>query len=857
RALSGILAQKEKNETNETAAQIPDIDFGRAQKEMKALKKTEYLERLFDKKQRKEKQSVQDDANWLLKHIAIPKLLHLTVDLTQYFADLTLFVEPSSLYSLVTFVERHRNCWKKWKKKLTRWYLKHKHWHARASLQEDVEMICGAVISGAQHYASKKIPVARKQRALSTLLQHMKTVGVSLQPPGDITEHESHYLFQQPVLDHKLVMHVWDLKEVNDLFSILDSDTLLKLPKPKQKKSVSAYLQWLEQCSEKSQCYFYESIHRMCRIRMRRQEPHVDIRHEANRCYGVTENLLGYITRQRTGLSALLQQVNTLKQWHKNIQFELTTSLALLSSEQLNAWSGYNQNGASEITWKRCFGKSETMSTLESVYSKIIQICDEKNAKGAHKGQSESKPNKKKANTLTSQIFSAEEMAQFDSIIPDFVLEDSSEDKVETDFEAWIGTKTYLISQFRDALKRLLQFKSDLKLKCFTKLQSIIDQKIGQQHFDSVDIENYQPFYWLHTGSELRHVSTEIQKIIEQITQLPFYRHLNVDLLDLITESTVSEKANPENTSKSTEWKHEFTRLCDQTITKMLICVQDAIKVVQLPEFVTFYSSVQLCFFTKMTNLEANEESVKLQQQSMIMSMQAYNGKDISQAFKALTAFITSTIPIHQLAYNDRMLIDSSLKNLCLMLRYVIFLGQFVFFHNLQFCFSLNSLSIPSSFEHDPFEFDRTHKSFCKLEYVLTSLFNGLLVKGFCRPPDESEDNAANDANQQTELRDGVGMAEGEGIEDVSDEIKFESQIEGLQKQKPDPFKQFQKNEKKEEKEEKERKISHDDDTGIEMNDDFEGEMFDVEKPPEGEEADQKKKKKNKKMKKVKMNLGK
>lgn len=69
-----------------------------------------------------------------------------------------------------------------------------------------------------------------------------------------------------------------------------------------------------------------------------------------------------------------------------------------------------------------------------------------------------------------------------------------------------------------------------------------------------------------------------------------------------------------------------------------------------------------------------------------------------------------------------------------------------------------------------------THRSTLKLLHIHLSLFNSLLVKGFCRRPDETEEG------EQQQTQDGVegtGMGEGEGAKDVSDEIEDEEQLLG------------------------------------------------------------------------------
>jgi midasin (ATPase involved in ribosome maturation) len=109
-----------------------------------------------------------------------------------------------------------------------------------------------------------------------------------------------------------------------------------------------------------------------------------------------------------------------------------------------------------------------------------------------------------------------------------------------------------------------------------------------------------------------------------------------------------------------------------------------------------------------------------------------------------------------------------------------------------------------------------SYRSTVKFSYILLALINVLLVKGFCRKPDEgdteegeTEDNVA-----------GTGMGEGEGKEDVSDQIDNEEELLGNKEDKP-----MDSNNKDDKKDEKEKP---DLDKGVEMKSDFDGEMHDV-----------------------------
>ena len=105
-----------------------------------------------------------------------------------------------------------------------------------------------------------------------------------------------------------------------------------------------------------------------------------------------------------------------------------------------------------------------------------------------------------------------------------------------------------------------------------------------------------------------------------------------------------------------------------------------------------------------------------------------------------------------------------------------------------------------------------------KLTYVYCSIVRRICNDGFCQPPPEGEGQEG----EGEESADGVGMGEGTGKENVSEEIKEESQVEGLQDGG--------------EEGNTEREKGGDDDKAIEMSQDIGGELEDVDDQDEGEE---------------------
>ena len=124
------------------------------------------------------------------------------------------------------------------------------------------------------------------------------------------------------------------------------------------------------------------------------------------------------------------------------------------------------------------------------------------------------------------------------------------------------------------------------------------------------------------------------------------------------------------------------------------------------------------------------------------------------------------------------------------------------------------------------------YRSLSKLEYVKLRLFRVLVAKGFCSDDVEDGGDAEGDTsdgrmNFEDDVE-GTGMGEGEGKEDVTDQIENEEQLLGL---KGDEEKEQNSDQKQLNEEEAE--------TGMEMENDFDGEMFDVPDKKDDIEKDQ------------------
>jgi len=105
-----------------------------------------------------------------------------------------------------------------------------------------------------------------------------------------------------------------------------------------------------------------------------------------------------------------------------------------------------------------------------------------------------------------------------------------------------------------------------------------------------------------------------------------------------------------------------------------------------------------------------------------------------------------------------------------------------------------------------------------KFEYIKLRMFRVLIAKGFCA--DDVEDGGSGEGDGNMKFEDdveGTGMAEGEGKNDVTDQLENEEQILGLKGDEP------------QEKSEDKKELGEDEaDKGMEMESEFDGELFDV-----------------------------
>jgi midasin len=125
-----------------------------------------------------------------------------------------------------------------------------------------------------------------------------------------------------------------------------------------------------------------------------------------------------------------------------------------------------------------------------------------------------------------------------------------------------------------------------------------------------------------------------------------------------------------------------------------------------------------------------------------------------------------------------------------------------------------------SSAEHHLSAYTSWTHSLFKLTQIFATTTSNLALKGFCSPQEAQTGEGEGEGGKQM---DGTGMGEGTGAEDVSEQIEDESQVEGLQGEDSEP----------QSKEEKKKESG-----GIEMSEDFGGELEDISQDGSDDEQD-------------------
>ena len=748
RSVAGILAEIDQKETNETAKNEAKIEFGTAELDLKILKKNKFLKRILSKKRIKPDVDDFDIKKhpWLLIK-NLPK-----INSTNH--------KNGNLNKLIQKIGKLQN----------RFY-EHSHWHKRILMQNDLECLCSSIIITTKEYANKEIPLLRKQRILSTLLQHFKQNGLNLFAPGDINYLLPNELFLNNHLSSNHILSVIISHQFNNDNNNNNND--------------NNFENWLKTLTEKSHNYYHNVIHKMCQIRSRKLSAHSDIYQEKDKCYGVTERLFSFIKCQRDGLNDLLKQISTLQQWYINIKYELKQSKLIYHSpsKQIQKLFWEIRDKLSVIT--------QSIDTLTAVYTKIISICKQKNDKI-----------KKTKKQMANQIFNSDDLAHFQESIPDFIADEDYQNDIDCSkindpiIQSLINSKTYLSKEYNLSLTKIKQIK--INLNKYQKLfDEIITYKLSPQKYESMYHETYQPFWSSNTFYQLTSINNGLCDIYNSLQSLPCFNNLNIKRVQF-----ESLKPKQINQSKPIKLNKDYINCYESVIQQIQFCIQDVINLVDKPEFNPPNTSNNNDDDDLRENLE--NKYFAYQQQSFVGIVKAFHGKEIAHKLEKLI------ILIHSKQENyDKNLINESLNNLLLMIKQIIEIGRFAFNHNIQ-----------------------THKSFCKLQYILTSLFNGLFVKGFCKK-DEDKDDQDGDADPEgTEIGDGVGMADGKGIEDVSNEMENETQVEGLQNENQDKPQSKDKNDDDD-------RPKDDDNNGIDMEQDFDGELQDFkDQEPEKKKKD-------------------
>ncbi|XP_029174732.1 midasin-like, partial [Nylanderia fulva] len=111
----------------------------------------------------------------------------------------------------------------------------------------------------------------------------------------------------------------------------------------------------------------------------------------------------------------------------------------------------------------------------------------------------------------------------------------------------------------------------------------------------------------------------------------------------------------------------------------------------------------------------------------------------------------------------------------------------------------------------------------CKMLYLQLNVFLDLAANGFCVPKDLDLEEGETDESGEKTGKGGMGLADGEGTKDVSDQIESEDQLEDARPADQEQEKQDDKTCKEEEK-------------GIDMSEDFDSKPQDMEKDEDDEE---------------------
>ena len=112
------------------------------------------------------------------------------------------------------------------------------------------------------------------------------------------------------------------------------------------------------------------------------------------------------------------------------------------------------------------------------------------------------------------------------------------------------------------------------------------------------------------------------------------------------------------------------------------------------------------------------------------------------------------------------------------------------------------------------------YKSAGKLLYIVLRTFRTLQSKGFCSTEVQEEDGEGEGVGDMTFEDDveGTGLGEGQGKKDVSDEIEDEDQLLGNRSENQDQEKET----------ERDKLNKEEQDTGVEMSQEFDGQTFDL-----------------------------
>ncbi|XP_071957015.1 midasin-like [Antedon mediterranea] len=196
---------------------------------------------------------------------------------------------------------------------------------------------------------------------------------------------------------------------------------------------------------------------------------------------------------------------------------------------------------------------------------------------------------------------------------------------------------------------------------------------------------------------------------------------------------------------------------------------------------------------------ELVEKHVKLLTNGLADSKQCMDSENIKKALKTV---VTDLVQMHTNNIDSEVNRMDTSNCVAVLLRLVPIMHQY--------------LQLVKYYLH---QMVSAHRTTSKLLSILLGVFTELATKGFCIPPEFSDEIGEGGATEFDDIE-GGGIGAGEGVKDVSDQIENEDQVQDTKKA----------GDKDEEDDIQNQPDLEDEEHGIEMSEDFEGKLHDVDK---------------------------